>query len=78
MADLFEHKPETCPYGHSLRGPGRATISWQPCICESAKEAAERGRGMGHLRVDCRGCEAEGRRTVLYEPPHDPAQSHAR
>jgi hypothetical protein len=46
-------------------------VSWTPCICEPAKEAADRGRGMGHLRVDCRQCDAEGRVTTLYEPPHD-------
>jgi hypothetical protein len=33
---------------------------------------------MGHVRVDCRECEAEGRVTVFYEPPHDLAQRHVR
>jgi hypothetical protein len=47
-------------------------------ICEPAKEAADRGRGMGHVRVDCRECEAEGRVTMFYEPPHDLAQRHVR
>jgi hypothetical protein len=77
VADLFEHKPEVCPYGHQL-GPGRIGVSWTPCICEPAKEADSRGRGMGHIRLDCRECEAEGRVTVFYEPPHDPAQPHIR
>jgi hypothetical protein len=61
--------------GYERRG---ALISWTPWICPAAKEASARGRGMGHLRVDCRECEDEGRRTVLYEPPHDSPQPHAR
>ncbi len=36
---LFEHKPTTCPYGHAL-GPGRAWVSWTPCICTPARETA--------------------------------------
>ena len=46
----FDHKPERCPFGHSL-WPGMAEVGWQPCICTAAREAAERGRGMGHLWV---------------------------
>ena len=33
---------------------------------------------MGHLRIDCRQCEDEGRRTTYFEPPHDKEQPHAR
>ena len=51
----FDHKPERCPFGHSL-WPGRAQVRWQPCICTAAQEAAERGRGMGHLWVSCNTC----------------------
>jgi hypothetical protein len=51
-AFLFENKPERCPFGHEL-WPGKAQVSWKPCICEPAREAAERGRGMGHVRVAC-------------------------
>jgi hypothetical protein len=43
---MFDHKPERCPFGHQL-GPGMAQVGWQPCICTAAREAAERGRGMG-------------------------------
>ena len=50
---LFENEPECCPFGHKL-WPGKAQVSWTPCICESAREAAERGRGMGHVRVTCK------------------------
>jgi hypothetical protein len=77
VADLFEHKTDICPYGHEL-SPGRIGVSWTPCICDPAKEAAARSRGMGHVRVDCRECEAEGRVTVFYEPPHDATQRPAR
>jgi hypothetical protein len=45
---MFDHKPERCPFGHSL-WPGIAQVGWQPCICTATEEAAERGRGMGHL-----------------------------
>jgi hypothetical protein len=67
---MFENKPQRCPFGHAL-WPGRCTVSWQPCICTPAREAAERGRGMGHVRVSCRTCHDQLRRTVFYEPPHD-------
>ncbi len=43
---MFDHKPQRCPFGHSL-WPGMAQVGWQPCICTVAREAAERGRGMG-------------------------------
>lgn len=45
---MFDHKPERCPFGHSLR-PGMAQVGWQPFICEAAQEAVQEGRGMGHL-----------------------------
>ena len=43
---MFDHKPERCPFGHQL-WPGMAQVGWQPCICTAAREANERGRGMG-------------------------------
>lgn len=38
------------------------------CICAPAREGAERGRSMGHVRLYCLQCEAEGRRATFYEP----------
>ena len=67
---LFENKPECCPFGHRL-WPGKAQVSWQPCICAPAREAAGRRRGMGHFRVTCNRCHDQFRQTVFYEPPHD-------
>jgi hypothetical protein len=58
---MFDHKPERCPFSHSL-WPGRAQVGWQPCICTAAQEAAQRGRGMGHLWVSCNTCH-DGRGT---------------
>lgn len=71
-ASLFTHKPEHCPYGHSL-APGKPQkVSWMPCICAPAREAAENGRGMGHLTLWCEACSTKDHRdTVFYEPPHD-------
>jgi hypothetical protein len=42
---LFENKPECCAFGHQL-WPGKAQVSWTPCVCEPTREAAERGHGM--------------------------------
>ena len=67
---MFENKPERCPYGHPL-WPGKCQVSWTPCICAPAREAAVRGRGMGHVRVTCNACHDRLRQTVFYEPPHD-------
>ena len=36
-----------------------------------AREAAGRGRGMGHVRVTCNSCHDQLRQTVFFEPPHD-------
>ena len=69
-ASLFENKPQCCPFGHQL-WPGKAQVSWKPCICEPAREAADRGRGMGHIRVACNRCHDQLRETVFFEPPHD-------
>jgi hypothetical protein len=42
-----------------------------PCICEPAREAESRGRGMGHLTLWCGMCSVEDHRdTRFYEPPH--------
>ncbi len=72
----FEHKPEFCPFGHQL-WPGRAQVSWKPCICAPAREGAECGRGMGHVWVSCRTCHDQFRQTTFYEPPHDLRQHQA-
>jgi len=42
---MFENKPECCPFGHQL-WPGRAQVSWKPCLCEPAREAAGPARVM--------------------------------
>ncbi len=67
----FRQPSEQCPLGHSLARGTPQTIGWTPCICPAAREADEHGRGLGHLWVRCGTCAAEGRDTVLYEPPHD-------
>lgn len=67
---MFENRPERCPFGHPL-WPGKCQVSWMPCICGPAREATERGRGMGHVRVTCNRCHDELWRTVFFEPPHD-------
>ncbi len=69
-ASLFENKPESCPFGHQLWS-GKAPVSWTPCLCQPTREAAGRGRGMGHVRVACTSCHDQPRQTVLFEPPHD-------
>ena len=35
-------------------------ISWLPCICGPGREAAERGRGMGHVTLGCGTCSEQG------------------
>ena len=71
-APLFAHKPERCPFGHSLARVKPQEISWMPCICGPAQERAEHGRGMGHLTLWCGMCSDQDHRdTVFYEPPHD-------
>ena len=67
---LFDNKPQNCPFGHDL-WPGKAQVSWKPCICAAAREAAERGRGMGHVMVTCNACHDQRRQTIFYEPAHD-------
>jgi hypothetical protein len=68
-APLFVRKPERCPYGHSLAPGMPQKISWLPCICGPAWEAAERGRGMGHVTLWCGTCsEQDHRDTRFYEP----------
>jgi hypothetical protein len=71
-ASLFAHKPERCPFGHSLARGKPQKISWMPCICGPAQERAEHGRGMGHVTLWCGVCSDQDHRdTVFYEPPHD-------
>jgi hypothetical protein len=69
-ASVFENEPESCPFGHQL-WPGKAQVSWTPCLCEPAREAAGRGRSRGHVRVACTSCHGQLRQTVFFEPPHD-------
>jgi hypothetical protein len=35
------------------------------------REAAARGRGMGHAMVTCTACHDQLRQTTFYEPAHD-------
>ena len=67
---LFENKPERCPFGHQL-WPGKAQVSWKPCICPPAHKTARRGRGMGHATVTCKACHDQLRQTTFYKPRHD-------
>jgi hypothetical protein len=47
-------------------------ISRLPCICDPAREAAERGRGMCHVTLWCGACSDQGHRDIrFYEPPHE-------
>ena len=71
---LFEHESAACPEGHYL-APGHVTVGWMPCACGPAREAAQRGRSMGHHYVVCRVCEEQGRQAWLFEPPHDPGSA---
>jgi hypothetical protein len=36
-----------------------------------AREAAARGRGMGHAMITCTACHDQLRQTTFYEPAHD-------
>jgi len=69
---LFAHRPERCPFGHSLALGKPQRVGWTPCLCASAREAAGNSLGMGHLWIWCGACHEDGRETMLYEPPHDP------
>ncbi|WP_429422640.1 hypothetical protein [Nocardia sp. GAS34] len=53
-----EPTPIRCPAGHSLIGPGRARVSWQPCATATRS---------GHRTHRCRTCDA-----VVFTPPLDP------
>jgi hypothetical protein len=71
-APFFAHNREHCPYGHSLVPGMPQKMSWMPCICDQAREAAEHGRGMGHVTLGRGACSAEDHRdTRFYEPPHE-------
>ncbi len=71
-APLFANKPGHRPYGHSLAPGMPQKISWMPCICDPAREAAERGKGMSHVTLWCGACSTEDHRdTRFYEPPHE-------
>ena len=70
-ASLFTHRPTLCPYGHSLAPGMPQKISWMPCICPPAREAAEHGHGLGHLTLRCETCSTDDYRdTTFYQPPH--------
>jgi hypothetical protein len=43
----------------------------------SARKAAEKGRGMGHLMISCGSYHDELRTTTFYELPHDIAHRQA-
>jgi hypothetical protein len=64
---LFAHRPERCPFGHSLAKGKLQRVGWKPCICGPAGE----GCGMGHLLIVCGTCHEDRREPVFYEPPHD-------
>ena len=68
---LFDHRPERCPFGHSLARGMPQRVGWKPCICTPAREASERGLGMRHLWVSRDTCHGGRRYTTFYEPPHD-------
>jgi hypothetical protein len=61
---LVAHRPTRCPYDHEL-GPGRVEIGWMPCLCAPAREAADRGRGLGHLRLHYPACREQRRDTTF-------------
>jgi len=47
-------------------------ISWMPCICGPAREAAEHGRGVGHMTLWYEAGNAEDHRdTKIYEQLHE-------
>jgi hypothetical protein len=68
---LFAHRPERCPFGHSLALGSPQRVGWEPCLCAPAQEGASRGLGMGHLWILCGTCHGDRRQSVFYEPPHD-------
>jgi hypothetical protein len=53
----------------AMAGQGAGEL--EPCICAPAREAAARGRGMGHAMVTCTACHDQLRQTTFYEPAHD-------
>lgn len=66
IVSMFDHKPEYCPFGHSL-WPGKALVSWSPCLCAPAQERT----GWGHLKVACTTCHDQHWQTTFYQPPND-------
>ena len=75
-ASIFEHRPERCPHGY-VPWPGRAQVSWTPCICQAAREWAERERGFrpetGHRGVSL----GHARRSFALSRPGRAAASPA-
>ena len=70
--------PKYAYLGYSLRGPGRALISWAPLHLPGSKEAICPRPGDGTPAGRLSRVRGRRRRTVLYEPRHDSAQPHAR
>jgi hypothetical protein len=73
--DLTKFAPPECPHHHVLRYggnpegrfiPGRVLVSFVLCLCPAAR--TQQG-GWGHVSVQCRGCEGEGRETAFLDPP---------
>ena len=68
---LFENKPECCPFGHQL-WPGKAQVSWKPCICAAGPGSRRRAAAAWDTSVvTCNRCHDQLRQTMFYEPPHD-------
>ena len=40
----------------------------------AGRDATERGRGMGHVTVECDACHDQLRKTKFFEPAHDAGQ----
>jgi hypothetical protein len=73
--DLTAYCPAECPHGHVLRYggredadfiPGRVQVSFATCTCPQAEA---KGGAWGHQSVECSACRAEGRVTLMLDPP---------
>jgi hypothetical protein len=50
--------PASCPFGHTLAGPGKTVTGWQPCTCAGA--SSEQGT-MPHQPRACPTCQSSHR-----------------